>query len=106
MADKSSIKVARLRRPEPVLVCKKCLSRVADGRALKRTLKSELKQRSRARALKRPRVVLTGCLGICPRRAVVVANGASLHRGEYLLLENEAAVGEAIGMLMQSGIPN
>ena len=84
-------------------MCRKCLSRVADGRALKRTLKSELKQPSRAQAMKRPRVVLTTCLGICPKRAAVVANGASLHRGEYLLLEDEESVREVIGMLMQPG---
>ena len=72
---KPAIVTARLRRAPPVLVCKKCLSRVDDGKALRKTLKSELKARSAAQGTKPPRVVLTSCLGICPKRAVVVGNG-------------------------------
>lgn len=100
MADKSSVAIARLRRPPPVLVCRKCLSRVADGKKLKQALKSELKQRSAARGAKRPRVVMTGCLGICPKRAVVAASAATLQRGAYLLMTDSAAAAEAAAMLM------
>lgn len=100
MAAKSSIKTARLRRAPPVLVCRKCLKRAGDGRALKRALKSELKHGSRARTIKPPRVVLTNCFGICPKRAVVVASERTLHRGEYLLLDDSEQAADAVAILM------
>jgi predicted metal-binding protein len=99
MPDKSSIVTARLRRPPPILVCKKCLGRVADGKAITKTLKSELK-RCAAQGGKRPRVVSTSCLGICPKRAVVVASAATLHKGHYLLLADGKAAAEAIALLI------
>jgi predicted metal-binding protein len=99
MTLKSSIKTARLRRATPVLVCKKCLKRAEDGRSLKRALKSELKRGSHARTVRPPRVVLTSCFGICPKRAVVVASEATLHRGEYLLLDDTRQTADAVAIL-------
>ena len=96
----SSIVTARLRRAPPVLVCKKCLGRVADGKQLRKALKSELKDRSAAQHFKPPRVVLTSCLGICPKRAVVVAGTATMARGEVLLLSDAGAAAEAAAKLM------
>lgn len=103
MADKSSLVSARLRRPPPVLVCKKCLGRVADGKAITKSLKSELKRRSAAQGGKRPRVVMTSCLGICPKRAVVVASAATLQQGRYLLLADDKAAAEAVALLAPDG---
>lgn len=100
MANTSSVVSARLRRPPPVLVCKKCLGRVADGKAITKTLKSELKRRSATMGGKGPRVVTTSCLGICPKRAVVVASAATLHQGRYLLLADDKAAAEAIALLI------
>ena len=100
MSRKSEITTIRPRRTEPVFVCKKCLKRVDDGPALKRALKSELKQRSAERGVKRPRVVMTSCMDICPKRAVVAASGATLARGEYLLLGGSDATAEAAARLM------
>jgi predicted metal-binding protein len=105
MVKDSSIVTIRQRRPQPILVCRKCLKRVADGKNIKRALKSEVKRRSIARATKRPRIVLTDCLGICPKRAVVLASGATLHRGEYLLLAGDKQIDEATAILMQSDQP-
>jgi hypothetical protein len=85
MAKHSPIVTIRPRRAKPVLVCRKCLKRSAHGRELKQALKAELKRRSKALALKRPRLVMTSCFDICPKRAVVVASGTTLNRGEYLL---------------------
>ena len=96
----SSIVTARLRRAPPVLVCKKCLGRVADGKSLRKALKSELKSRSAAQSVKPPRVVLTSCLGICPKRAVVVASTATMARGEVLLLADGGSAGDAAVRLM------
>lgn len=91
---------ARLRRPAPVFVCRKCLKRVANGGALKRALKSELKSSSAGRDVKSPRVVMTGCFGICPKRAVVLASATTLARGEYLLLSDSADAAVAAQRLM------
>lgn len=100
MAKTSSVVTARLRRPPPVLVCKKCLGRVEDGKAITKSLKSELKRRSAADGGKSPRVITTSCLGICPKRAVVVASAATLQQGRYLLLADDKAAAEAIALLM------
>ena len=91
---------ARLRRAAPVLVCRKCLGRVSDGKALRKKLKSELKDRSATLDVKGPRVVLTSCLGICPKHAVVVASAATLQNGQYLLLPDADAAAEAAAKLM------
>jgi predicted metal-binding protein len=96
----SSLVTARLRRAPPVLVCKKCLGRVPDGKQLRKALKSELKNRAGVQDVKPPRVVLTGCLGICPKRAVVVASAATMQRGEVLLLSDSGSAAEAAATLM------
>jgi predicted metal-binding protein len=83
------------------LVCRKCLKRVSYGPALKRALKSELKRRSAARGIKHPRMVMTSCLDICPKRAVVAASAATLARGEYLLLADVDGSAEAAALLMR-----
>ena len=100
MAKPSPITTIRPRRAAPIFVCKKCLKRVDDGPALKRGLKSELKRRSAAQGIKRPRVVMTDCMDICPKRAVVAASGATLARGEYRLLTDIDDAAEAAAQLM------
>jgi predicted metal-binding protein len=100
MAQKSAIVTIRPRRATPVLVCRKCLSRVGGGGKLKSALKKQVKRRSAEQAVKRPKVLVTGCLGICPRHAVAVASAATLQRGEYLLLESEGQAAEAVEQLM------
>jgi predicted metal-binding protein len=101
MAKTSGIATIRPRRAAPVFICKKCLKRVDDGHALRRELKSELKRQSAAQGVKRPRVIMTGCMDICPKRAVVAASGATLARGEYLLLSDGDAAAEAAALLTQ-----
>jgi len=101
--------VARSRRAAPVSICKKCLARSDQGRQLKRSLKSELKRRSDALSLKRFRVVKTSCFGICPRHAVVLASGATLQRGESVLVSESESVSEAVAILMprgETGLPD
>jgi NADH:ubiquinone oxidoreductase subunit E len=105
MADKSPIVRLRLRRAGPVLVCKKCLGRMDGGGKLKRRLKSELKRRSSATKVKRPRLVLTNCFGLCPKQAVVMASAETLGRGEFVLLSDTASssVEEVADALMAVG---
>lgn len=102
MAATSSLLTIRPRRSPPILVCKKCLGRIDEGKQLPKNLKSEVKRRSATQGVKRPRVVLTTCLGICPKRAVVVASAETLSQGEYLLLGNGDAAADAIAILMPS----
>jgi predicted metal-binding protein len=105
MVKDSSTVTIRPRRPGPILVCRKCLKRVANAKNIKRALKSEVKRRSAALAIKRPRIVLTDCFGICPKRAVVLASGTTLHRDEYLLLTGHDGIDEAAAILMQPDRP-
>ncbi|MDB5626981.1 MAG: hypothetical protein JWR73_2783, partial [Tardiphaga sp.] len=49
--------------------------------------------------MKSPRVVPTSCLGICPKRAVVIASAATLHRGAYLLLADRDGIADAVQAL-------
>jgi len=91
---------ARLRRAPPILVCKKCLGRIDDGKKLRKALKSDSKKRSRKQDVKSPRVVMTSCLGICPKRAVVVASAATLQDGRYLLVSSADVSSEAVSALM------
>jgi predicted metal-binding protein len=100
MVKTSSFATIRPRRAGPVLVCRKCLKRFDDGSKLKRALKTELKRRSVGQATRRPRLVMTGCFGICPKRAVVVASGATLQRGEYLLLADVNSSANAAARLV------
>lgn len=95
-----SILTIRPRRATPVLACRKCLKRVEDGKDLKRTLKSELKRQSDAQGGRRPRLVMTDCMDICPKRAVVVASAATLKRGEYLLVGDRDGAADAVTLLM------
>ena len=104
MAKITSIVTVRSRR-EPVLVCKKCLKRVPNGHKIKRALKAAVKQQSAAQPKRRPRVVLTGCFDICPRDAVVVASGATLQRGEYVLLADAGQAEDVAALLMPADRP-
>ncbi|MCG6206800.1 (2Fe-2S) ferredoxin domain-containing protein [Rhodopseudomonas sp. HC1] len=104
MPTKSSPTIAHPKRPPPVLICGKCLSRIDDGKKLKQALKSELKHAAAARGGKRAKLVTTGCLGICPKRAVVTASAATLGRGEYVLVEEAKAVREAMAVLLPAQI--
>jgi predicted metal-binding protein len=96
----NSLTIARPKRPPPVLICGKCLSRIKHGKQLKQALKAEMKQQSATRGSKRAKLVVTGCLGICPKRAVVTASAATLGRGEYVLIEAPADAGQAVAMLV------
>ena len=97
-------RVVRLGRGATILLCGKCLKRHADGKALRRAVKTE------ARAVADPasgkvRIVKIGCLGLCPRRAVVVASAAGLARGEVVLVRDAAGAATALPGLLQAGVP-
>ena len=97
---KSSLVTVKSRRSDAVLVCKKCLKRVEAGGELKRGLKAELKRSSASQDRRPPRLVLTGCFGVCPKRAVVTASAHTLSRGEFVLLADSKSVEDAAAVLL------
>lgn len=94
--------IVRPRRAAPVLVCRKCLKRSDEGREVKRALKSELKA-ARADGIKPAKLIMTACFGLCPKKAVVVASGASLARQEYALVSDGDEVPRALALLNGEG---
>lgn len=87
---------ARLKRAEILLVCGKCLKRHRDGRALRRALKDAAIDGPSGR---RPKLVRTACLGLCPGRAVALASAATLARGELVVLAEPGAAAAAVEAL-------
>lgn len=104
MTKNASAVTVRSRR-EPVLVCRKCFKRIPGGSRIKRALKSAAESLRDVQPGRRPRLVMTGCFGICPKRAVVVASGTTLHRGEYILLADAGQVVDAVSLLMPADRP-
>jgi predicted metal-binding protein len=90
--------VASPRRPSPMLVCKKCLKRSTEGGKIQKALKRELRHR-RGDSKKAPKLVSTGCFGICPKRAVVLTNGNGLQKGEYVLVSRRNDIEDALRIL-------
>ncbi len=104
MVKTASAVTVRSRR-EPVLVCKKCLKRIPDGRKIKRELKSEIRSLRDAKPGRRPRLVMTSCFGICPKRAVIVTSGTTLHRGEFVLIADAEQAADVVTLLMPPDRP-
>jgi len=101
MSTKPSLRALELQRPGPVLVCRKCLKRMACGGKLRRRLKASLKQCSARQKKGRARLILTNCFGICPKDAVVIASAATFARNEFLLIRDcsEEAIEQATAMI-------
>lgn len=71
-----------------VFVCEKCGKHAeCSGKELRHELRTELKERGRKGAV---RVVLTGCLDICPKEGVALALARSGSPTEYLVAEGKA----------------
>ena len=94
--------VASPRRASPLFICEKCLKRSPQGGKIRRTLKSELKHRQ-DQSKRAPKLIRTGCFGICPKRAVVLANGYSLQKGEYVLVSRRNEIEDALTLLQLMG---
>jgi len=101
MKNSSAPMSVKSRRANLVLVCRKCLKRADDGKGVKRGLKAELKGRG-AKKNQRPRLILTNCFGVCPKRAVVTASAHTLRRGEFLLISDRSSISDAAHALLES----
>jgi predicted metal-binding protein len=100
MKNSSAPMIVKSRRANLVLICRKCLKRADDGKDVKRGLKAELKARG-AKKSQRPRLILTNCFGVCPKRAVVTASAHTLRRGEFLLVSDRSSMSDAADALLE-----
>lgn len=100
MSQRKPLVKVRTKRPLPILVCGKCLKRADGSLKLSKALANELKRVCDERGVRRPKLVTTRCLGICPKRAIVVASASTFDTGEYLLLGDRAGAADAVRCLM------
>lgn len=90
-AKPSKTRSAKTRIAEIVVVCGKCAKRQGlRPRDVRDLLKGAAKRAAEGGRLPggtKIRIVASGCLGPCPKRALAVATGASLAAGRVLLLD-------------------
>ncbi|CCD86057.1 conserved protein of unknown function [Bradyrhizobium sp. ORS 285] len=90
------------RRAAPVFICRKCLKRSDDAKGIKKGIKKAIKREARLAAsssCKPPRLIMTSCFGLCPKRAVVITGGACAARGDYVLVATSNDVAGALARL-------
>ncbi|GJE57952.1 (2Fe-2S) ferredoxin domain-containing protein [Methylobacterium trifolii] len=98
------VRTAKAKFAGIVAVCTKCAKRQGlPKRAVRDSLKAELQ---RGRSGRRLRIVETGCLGPCPKRALAVATGASLAQGRILLLDPAASPAALLAAVLPDLRPN
>jgi hypothetical protein len=103
---------AKTKLTEVVAVCAKCAKRQGlRPRAIRALLKKAVKEAGdeavpeaanggRAHRRTKLRVVETGCLGPCPKRAVAIATGASVAAGRVVLLDPAARPAAALAAVL------
>jgi hypothetical protein len=92
------VRAAKSKIAAVVLVCAKCQKRQGVAkRAVRDLIKRGLK---RGHPKRKVRIVETGCLGPCPKRALAVATGASLASGRILLLDPAATPDDAVATIL------
>jgi predicted metal-binding protein len=100
---------AKTKLTEIVVVCTKCAKRQGlrpgSVRALLKKAGKQAAEDRKTGARRKLRIVESGCLGPCPKRAVAVATGASLAAGRVILLDPGAGPEEALAALLQPVAP-
>jgi predicted metal-binding protein len=94
--------VVRPRRQTAVFVCRKCLKRSDESKAIKTAIKTALKSETKRGArgdLKPARMIATSCFGLCPKNAVVITGGACAGTGDYVLISSADQVPAALARL-------
>ncbi|GLH78336.1 hypothetical protein SSBR45G_32450 [Bradyrhizobium sp. SSBR45G] len=89
------------RRPAPVFVCRKCLGRSDDAKGLKKAIKRATKH-AVGLGGKPPRVIMTSCFGLCPKRAVIMTGGGAAAHGNYVLVCSTEDVADALALLREA----
>ena len=97
----SRIRTVHPRWSGAIFLCGKCLKRHSEGRDLRRALKAEAKRRVEDDGSRRKvKVLKISCFGLCPKRAVVAASGATLCDGDVVLVRHVADAPEAVARLL------
>ena len=65
-------------------------------------MKTELGERAMRGGRRPGKLIETKCLGVCPKQALTLASGASLVRGELLVVKSAADVPAALDALLPS----
>jgi hypothetical protein len=87
------------------LVCKQCRKR-SNGpehlktKALARTLRAATREQR-----PRPRIVMTSCLGLCPKRAIALAYVGMQARPRILAIKSSARLAKALPLLVGENDP-
>lgn len=87
-----------------VMVCSKCRKRQGLRRRAVRDWIEGAMKRSGSRA--KLRVVETGCLGPCPKRALAMASGASVAKGRIVLVAPADPEAALVAALVPDLCPN
>lgn len=101
MSKSASLRIARPKRAPCVLVCSKCVKKADEGRAIRKALKAALAERADAAGRRPGKLVETKCMGLCPKRAVTLASGATLARGELLMVKGAVDAAAALQLLLE-----
>lgn len=95
------VRVVRPRWGGAILVCGKCLKRHENGKDLRQGIKAELKERAAAHPTRRNvRIIKIACIGLCPRRAVVLASPKIMSAGEVMLVRDARDLAVALPRLL------
>ena len=97
----ATVRTAKTKPAEVVLVCRKCAKRAGLSAKEARRL-AKAAGRGGSGGGRKVKVVETGCLGPCPKRLLAVATGASLAAGRVALLDPRA---DPTGTLADLGPP-
>lgn len=102
-------RTAKTKIAEVVVVCAKCAKRQGlRPRDVRDLLKGAAKRAAKDGRLPdgtKIRVVESGCLGPCPKRALAIATGASLAAGRILLLDPAAKPATALAAVLPARRP-
>ena len=93
------MKTVRLERPKwgaVVLICKACGKRSSGPRDLKAKALTAVARKGASRPGVRTRVLTTGCLGLCPKRATAVAFAGNGLATRIVAVRSTAELEEAL----------
>ena len=107
--ESATVRSAKTKIAEIVVVCAKCAKRQGlrprDVRGLLKGAAKRAARDGRLQGRTKIRVVESGCLGPCPKRALAVATGASVAAGRVLLLDPAAGPDAALAAILSVGRP-
>ena len=93
-------RVVRPRWSEALFVCGKCLKRHPDGKAMRHALKGEVKRHAGSDGKRGVRMIKTACVGLCPRKAIIIASAVTLADGNVVLVHISADIPDAVARVL------